>query len=87
MIWRPIRYVLIAASVVGLICFFYFFRTLGPPAPSERCIFALPIFFLLNIAYLLFSNERRPSRMSGLLSLWLDAKEAELRKRARENSN
>jgi hypothetical protein len=82
MIWRAIRYILIATSTVGLIWFLYLLKTLGSP---ERWVFAIPIFLLLNLAYLLFGNDRKPSRLVRLVSLWLDAKEAELRKRANSN--
>ena len=43
----------------------------------------------LNIAYLLVAGRGvgKPDRLMRLISLWLDAKEAELRRRASRNSN
>jgi hypothetical protein len=87
MIWRAIRYLLVATSIAGLIWFLYLLKTLAPPSGSERLVYAIPAFFILNIAYLLFGDDRKPPRLVGLLRLWLEAKEAELRRRAKENSN
>jgi hypothetical protein len=90
MIWGAIRYILIAASAATLIWFLYLLKTLGPP-PSTWLDFAIPAGLVLNLAYLLFAgnSSRKPSRLMKLVALWLDAKEAELRRRARgtENSN
>ena len=87
MIWRAIRYGLIAASIAGLVWFLYDLRTIGPPPPPERWIYMFLTFFLVNLVYLLFAGDREPSRLLRMIRLWLDAKEAELRKHARENSN
>jgi hypothetical protein len=87
MIWTWIRYALILASGVCLIALLY---ELGQEGQEGRLsdvpwyVFAILAALFLNIAYLLFapSQPTRSGRLTRLVALWLDAKEAELRKRA-----
>jgi hypothetical protein len=91
MIWRGIRLLLVVTSMLGIGLFLHLLGTRGPP----EWIYAMPPLLLLNLGYLLFYEGRAPpsqifswpSRVLRLLGLWLEAKEAELRKRAKENSN
>jgi hypothetical protein len=88
MIWRAIRYILMVASAIYFILFLYEFATIGPPNGREsEVVYPGAALLLLNLAYLLFGDSPKPSRISRLITLWLDAKEAELRKRSKENSN
>jgi hypothetical protein len=89
MIERLVRYVLIVSSSAALIAIFYEILTeRGTPDP-RWLEFAIPAGLALNIAYLLFAGHGvgKSSRLMRLVSLWLDAKEAELRRRASRNSN
>jgi hypothetical protein len=80
-----LRYLMLLASVAWLAFYLYNFRTSdGPEAGIYISMFA---FLVLNIFYLLSSRPAQdhfPSRLSRLLSLWLDAKEHELRERAKD---
>jgi hypothetical protein len=81
MIWNLIRIWLVVASVCA---FVFILRAVVKDPHSEPFWGAdviIPASFALNVAYLLF-GAGRPTRMLRLFSLWLDAKEAELRKRA-----
>jgi hypothetical protein len=92
MIWNWVRYVLILASVVLLAQFLYqqyeFSARWGSSYQSSDLAIASGI--ILNLVYLVFGARRCPAsgagrpprRFSRLVGLWLDAKEAELRKRA-----
>jgi hypothetical protein len=89
MIWRVIRFILVVTSMLGIVLFLRVLGTRGPP----EWIYAVPPLLLLNLGYLLFYEGPAPSqifswpsRIWRLLELWLEAKEAELRKRAKENS-
>jgi hypothetical protein len=49
-------------------------------------VFMIPASIMLNIVYVCFSlsmRDRQPNRIKRIFSLWLDAKEAELRDRAK----
>jgi hypothetical protein len=86
MIWRSIRYFLIVASGAAL---FWLLRQIekNPKAePFWGADVIVPASFALNIVYLLFGDGTGaiPKRIARLASLWLDAKEAELRRRGRE---
>lgn len=88
MIERLVRYILIASSTAALIAI------LRDALTEHRTLtsFGLVVIFAglaVNIAYLLFagSSVGKPDRLTRLISLWLDAKEAELRRRASRNSN
>jgi len=80
-----LRYLMLLASVGWLAFFLYNFRTFnGLEAGISTSMFA---FLVFNIFYLLSSRPAQdhfPSRLSRLLSLWLDAKEHELRERAKD---
>jgi hypothetical protein len=90
MIW--LRYLLIVAWIGCLIWYANVLNTVPRPRP-EWPIVAIPIFCLLNLAYLFFSypsSGATPFRLVRLIQLWLDAKEAEFRRRAgieKKNSN
>jgi hypothetical protein len=96
MIWSWIRYILIIASAATLVLIFYQVRSvqsnygrLEPLWPA----FVFPAFLFLNLAYLMFARAKattwlnQATRLSRLFTLWLDAKEAELRKRAGKSHN
>jgi hypothetical protein len=57
------------------------------PAGWNWLGYALFACLAANVIYLLLNPERMQLRVFRVLSLWLDAKETELRKRVRENSN
>jgi hypothetical protein len=95
MIWRAARYILIAASLAGIAAFLYVLSSIGPPHGVERWLWLFPVLAAMNVAYLIVNapqiarqiTSREPSRIFRLFILWLDAKEAELKKRADQNSN
>jgi len=80
---RILRYVLLAASLVGAAMLIYLIAT--PHAPTNEKVVAIGIVVLLilNSVYILFSTPgTKPSRLMRLVGLWLDAKERELKNRA-----
>jgi uncharacterized membrane protein YhaH (DUF805 family) len=89
LILRLTRYILIVASAAALIGILHSIAVDGPTEP-KWANFAVPAALILNLVYLLFgvkaeslgANAKTPTRLFRLVSLWLDAKEAELRKRA-----
>jgi hypothetical protein len=79
-----LRYVLIAASIItlGLIWHEAYVHHPHPIWPA----IVFPLFLILNIAYLVLSKSNKiNSRISRLFHLWLDAKETELRNRAKRD--
>jgi hypothetical protein len=52
------------------------------PSPDYEWVWLIPVSLVLNIVYVWLSR-RPPDRIGRLISLWLDAKEAELRSRAK----
>jgi hypothetical protein len=78
-----LRYVLVAATLSGLGWFLYIGATDRGDIHSPEL--AVMIGFALNLIYLLRCPpgiSKSPSRLRKLASLWLDAKERELRDRA-----
>jgi hypothetical protein len=92
MVWSALRYILIAVSIMGAILFVYF-SVRQPPPRGDEWAYLFPLFLFLNALYLICGNDApggrggQPSRLRRMATLWLDAKEAELRKRANEGSN
>lgn len=84
MIWTIVRWVLIAANAAILAMFAYGFLSGGKDTNPVWLDAVLVGGFGLNFLYLVFGRREihMPSRLSRLASLWLDAKEVELRKRA-----
>jgi hypothetical protein len=90
MIWTWIRYVLILASAAALVLVLYAiheqiqdFGHLDFDDWRDWVAIMIPPALVLNLVYLVFGVSRSTSgRFSRLVGLWLDAKEAELRKRA-----
>jgi hypothetical protein len=97
MIWTWVRYVLILASAALFVAFLYGIHEqiedsghLDFDDWREWIIIMVPPALALNLVYLVFGvnrpffsgASRLPGRFSRLVGLWLDAKEAELRKRA-----
>ena len=83
---RLFRYVVLLASVGWLVLVLYAIgedsRRSGHIPPW---VFLIPISLLLNIGYVWFSQPahgQKTSRIGQLFSLWLDAKETELKRRA-----
>jgi len=81
MLWRLTRYFLILASVAALI---FILNAIGS---MHRGVSWVEIMVtgavVVNLVYLLFGvvEAREPLRVLRLVSLWLDAKETELRRR------
>ena len=81
---------LILASAVFLVAFLHDWRSYGGVTINGWGGFEIVSGVILNLVYLVFGARRRPAsgasrppgRFSRLVGLWLDAKEAELRKRA-----
>ncbi len=88
MIERLVRYILIASSTAALIAILHDALTEHRTLTSLGLV-VIPAGLALNIAYLLVAGRGvgKPDRLIRLISLWLDAKEAELRSRASRNSN
>jgi hypothetical protein len=85
-----LRYVLMAGTTGLLGWFAYVIATGGYRGGGELVVPSLVIGFILNLVYLYFSQPAaagKQSRLARLVSLWLDAKEHELRDRAKERSN
>jgi hypothetical protein len=88
-IWNLIRYVLILATAAFLA---YVLDAMSHERyQSQRWYeYGITAGIVLNLVYLVFGARRRPAsgasrppgRFSRLVGLWLDAKEAELRRRA-----
>jgi hypothetical protein len=82
-----LRYLLIIASA-GTAAFLTFV-SLAKPINAPWTVAGFIVACVLNVAYLVLSgppnNRARASRMSGLFGLWLDAKEAELKNRAKSS--
>jgi hypothetical protein len=83
-----LRYVLVAATLAALGALFYT-RATSRPSPVDHTDILLWWMFLiglvLNLIYLVLCPPgipKSPSRLRKLVSLWLDAKERELRDRA-----
>jgi Na+/H+ antiporter NhaA len=80
-----VRYVLMAASLGGLLFVAYIIVVHADSVTSEGwfLVTSMGVGLTINLIYLLTdSNKRTPSRIAKLFGLWLDAKEHELRKRA-----
>jgi hypothetical protein len=86
---KPLRYLLIAVTAICLIVLTY---TMGDELVKKRhpdipwFVWGIWISLALNFFYLA-SNNSKPSsgRISRLIGLWLDAKENELRSRAKRD--
>jgi hypothetical protein len=87
---RPLRYLLLVASLGWLVVIVYVIQDQyreyeSPDVPLW--VFLIPVCLIVNIVYVWFSHPgdipRGPSRISRIFSLWLDAKETELRARAK----
>lgn len=84
-----LRYALLIMWVGCLAWFAYFvaherISGMNPQWP----LIAIPAFCILNLAYVYFSTplySLRKGRLSRLVSLWFEAKEAELKRRAGQN--
>jgi hypothetical protein len=90
-----LRYVLMAGTTALLGDLAYIATQEAPCAASERVLgYSVVIGLILNLVYLYFSHPAAAgkqsrlgqSRLARLVSLWLDAKERELRDRAKERS-
>lgn len=77
---RWIRYLLAILSVVAAVGIIYEFFAHHPR--PEWPIFVLPPLFILN-AFCLLNLKSGENRIFKLVSLWFDAKEKELRDRAK----
>jgi hypothetical protein len=81
-----LRYVLVAGTLSALGLLLYI-RTTSPPGDTGGWLlwWMTVIGLVLNLAYLVCCPPgipKSPSRLRKLVSLWLDAKERELRDRA-----
>ena len=87
MIWKLVWLLSVAASATTFCFIVYEVHKYGRPDPLW--VLLLPPGLLLNVVYLLFHYPiQGQGRLLRLIGLWLDAKEAELRKRANPgNSN
>jgi hypothetical protein len=87
-----LRYLLILAWLGCLVWYANAIYTVRHPQP-EWPIIAIPVFCILNLIYLFLSYPSAaatPIRLVRLIRLWLDAKEADFRRRAentQKNSN
>jgi hypothetical protein len=78
-----LRYFLMAASVGGSAFMFYIAATQGADDQWKGISFAIGL--AINFVYLAVSRRStREPRLWRLFGLWLDAKESELRKRAKD---
>ncbi len=84
---RVLRIVLLLASAAGLVFVCYQLSTRpGLRSPEPQIAVGVAIMFALNILYLLAcppGTRSSTSRLGKLLDLWLEAKESELRERAK----
>jgi hypothetical protein len=84
---RSLRYLIVLASLGWFALYWYAYVDDSRHGNHWPWWFVLmPTYLLLNILYVWLSapqNQRSPSRIARLFSLWLDAKEAELRERAK----
>lgn len=79
-----IRWVLIGLSAASA-GFIIYEAVHDHPSPAWVG-FVVPLGFALNIFYLLRSGPRKASgRIGRLIGLWMDAKEAELRRRSKRD--
>jgi hypothetical protein len=82
-----LRYVLMALTTAALGFFAY---AIAKYASDRVLSYSFVIGLILNLVYLYFSHPAaagKQSRLARLVSLWLDAKERELRDRAERLSN
>jgi hypothetical protein len=82
---KPLRYFLLVATAISFAVLTY---NMGEqPRNVPWFIWLFWVGLALNFFYLVFSNSSKPSsgRISRLIRLWLDAKENELRSRAKRN--
>jgi hypothetical protein len=84
---RLVRAALMIASLGGAAFVFWQIMTMGRWKPLNEVLLAggVAFGFLLNFAYLWTDGHFPASRLTKLLNLWLDAKEAELRRRSKDN--
>jgi hypothetical protein len=85
-----LRYVLMAFSAVGAIFAIYVIYSIaggrtGDPRWVAWVAVVVVALFLMNIYYLWRSDLHGKGRLSRIAGLWLDAKEADLRRRAAGN--
>ena len=83
-VMRILRYFLLAASVIGIAFIVYGLNTYKTPPEGKVFIFAIAAALVLNFIYIFWSppDNTMGSRYTRLWSLWLDAKERELKERA-----
>jgi hypothetical protein len=93
-----LRYVLMALTTALLGHIAYWTATHKFPASERVLDYSVMIGLILNLVYLYFSHPAaarkqsrlghrlKQSRLARLVSLWLDAKERELRDRAKQRS-
>lgn len=90
-VWALLRYVLIVSTAAALAGMFYLIIVSPVPLKPLWPAFVIPIGLLLNLVFLIYADANlatKPmTRIGRLFDLWLDAKEADLRKRAGKNLN
>jgi RsiW-degrading membrane proteinase PrsW (M82 family) len=83
-----LRYLLMLGTVSGLGLIGYLFATQGAPHKTDAVIvYSFLVGLVLNFVYLYRSRPTgigKQSRLTRLVSLWLDVKERELNDRARK---
>ena len=83
--WGPLRIVLLIGNAV-LLAWLGYRIAKYPPGTGDQ--FLLPLLvpcLALNFIYLLLGNRPSNFRIFRLIDLWFDAKESELRRRARQD--
>jgi hypothetical protein len=81
---RALRFLLLAASIVGAVFIFHVLRSGGIESGDRSIVRLFGIGLVLNAIYLLFCGpvSAGRSRFAYLIRLWYDAKMRELRERA-----
>lgn len=81
---RWIRYVLLIGAAAGIVGLLYLWRINPPPRDERWIVFGIFVFLALNLYYLWVTPATgSEGRLGRLFRLWLDAKETELRSRAK----
>ena len=76
------RVLLLIANAVFLAYFANLLSTKSPRGSDWWLLYGIVTFLAFNIAYLFLHGKFQFGRVSRLIGLWFDAKEAELRDRA-----
>ena len=88
---RLLRYFLLLASAGWIVFILWIVATATQRASKEEYLItgAFVLYAALNIIYVWLSSTvgQKPGRIGRLFSLWLDAKEAELRRRTQGDGN